>query len=259
MTLEVRLERRAVRQGLFEVPIRWAGAGRPLLYLHDVWGQLDELSTSGPLLPLAEEYLVLEPSHPGFDGARGLEQLDDPLDLAIFYLDLLDELRLDSPYLVGHGFGGMVAAEAASLAPQRVAKLVLIGANGLRLEESPAAHLLDVSPQELKDRGRAEADEASLDGSDSLAGTRRRLNLAAASKLLGGTPERGLEKRIHRLAAPTLLVWGDSDRIVPPSHARAFQERLAVSRLVVLPGAGHFPHLDQPEAFVEAVLEFLEG
>jgi pimeloyl-ACP methyl ester carboxylesterase len=257
MSRDVRLERRSVRRGLFEVPIRWSGAGRPLLYLHDVWGQLEELSPRGPVIPLADEYLVLAPSYPGFDGASGLEQLDDLLDLAIFHLDLLDELGLDSPYLIGHGLGGMIAAEMASLARERIAKLILIGPYGLWLDETPVSDVLDVPPGELGDSGWEAAELVA--GADLAAREQRSANLEAAKKLLRPIPEAGLRKRLHRLAAPTLLVWGDRDRIVPPVYAQAFQERLAVSRLVVLEGAGHFPHYEQPEAFARAALDFLEG
>jgi len=82
---------------------------------------------------------------------------------------------------------------------------------------------------------------------------------AAEGKFLWPIPDKGLKKRIHRIKAPTLLVWGVSDGLVPPSYGRLFQQSIAGSRLVMIPEAGHRPMIEQPEAFREAVLAFLQN
>lgn len=250
------LERRVVRGGLFEVPVRWAGQGRPLVFLHDVLDPDAGWEPDGPLRRLAERYLVLAPSHPGFAGATGLEQLEDLLDLAVYYLDFLDELLLDSPYLIGHGLGGLVAAEVAALAPRQIAKAVLVAPYGLGLGEAPGPDpglgAVDAPAQAL-----AAADEAAPAPSGS--GAVRGAEHAVAGRFLQPAAIRGLRKRLHRLIAPTLLVWGARDPLVAPNAGEALRERLASARLLTLPDAGHAPHLDQPEAFAAAVLDFLDG
>jgi pimeloyl-ACP methyl ester carboxylesterase len=244
---------------MYDVPITWAGRGRPVLYLHGAWGLLDGWEPHSHLPRLAEHYLVMSPSHPGFDSATGLEHLDDILDLALYYLDLLDELLIDSPHVIGQGFGGMIAAEMASLAPQRVAKLVLVAPFGLWLEGAPVADIFALPPKELQALAWHSPESAPHWMDDPEAFQRRRQNLAAAAKFLWPIPDKGLRKRLHRLVAPTLLVWGERDRIVPPVYGEAFHQRIAHSRLVSIPNAGHIPGVEQPLAFTRSVLEFLEG
>jgi pimeloyl-ACP methyl ester carboxylesterase len=238
---------------MFDVPIRWAGRGRPLLFLHGAWGPLEAWQPGGLLARLAEEYLVLAPSHPGYDDASGLEHLDDVLDLAVYYLDLLDELLIDSPHLVGHGFGGMIAAEMASLAPQRVAKLVLAAPYGLWLEDTPLVGAAGPPPAGLTPA--ALPFEVAVPGAAPSASEAE----PAAARLLRPSLEQGLRKRLHRLLAPTLLVWGEHDRIVPPAYADAFHRRIAHSRIALVADAGHAAPLEQPAAFSRLVLDFLEG
>jgi pimeloyl-ACP methyl ester carboxylesterase len=258
MTAKPTLERRSLRHGLFEVPIHWAGQGRPVLFLHSAWGLLGGWQPHGFLTRLAEHHLVLAPSHPGFDGATGLDQLDDVVDLALYYLDLLDEMLLDSPYVIGHGFGGMIAAEMAALAPRQIAKLVLVAPFGLWLEGAPVADIFALSPDEQEAALWHDPADAPPVG-DPDDPTRQVANLAAAAKFLWPIPDKGLRKRLHRLAAPTLLVWGERDGIVPPSYAEAFHQRISCSRVVTIPHAAHAPHLEQPHAFSRVVLEFLDG
>jgi pimeloyl-ACP methyl ester carboxylesterase len=252
-------ERRTFRQGLFDVPLLWSGRGRPVLFLHGAWGLLGGWQSHSHLARLAEHFLVLAPSHPGFDGATGSEHLDDVLDYALYYLDLLDEMLVDSPHVIGHGLGAMIAAEMACLEPRRLAKLVLTAPYGLWIEGAPVADIFSLAPEALDqalwyDPANAEM----LDRSDQ-ALTLRQQNLAAAAKLLWPIPERGLRKRLHRLQAPTLLVWGERDGVVPAIYGEAFGQRIKHSRLVVIPGAAHLPHVEQPHHFSRTVLEFLEG
>jgi pimeloyl-ACP methyl ester carboxylesterase len=254
-----RAERRTFRHGMFEVPLEWSGGGRPLLFLHGAWGLLSEWQPDGSLARLAEHHLVLTPRHPGFDGATGIENLDDSLDLALYYLDFLDELLIDSPYVVGQGLGAMIAAEMAALAPQRIAKLVLAAPYGLWLEDTPLADIFALQPDELEAYLWHESEVSMPSDGDPEAVHQRSQNLAAAAKFLGPLPEKGLRKRLHRLVAPTLLIWGQRDRIIPPIYGQAFHERIAHSRVEIIPDAGHLAHLEQPDAFARMVLEFLEG
>jgi pimeloyl-ACP methyl ester carboxylesterase len=252
-------ERRQVRYGMFDVPLLWGGRGRPLLFLHGAWGLLGGWGPHSHLARLAEHHLVLAPSHPGFDGATGLEHLDDVLDLTLYYLDFIDELMLDSPYLVGHGFGAMIAAEMAALAPQRIAKVVLVAPYGLWLEGAPIADVFAMTADELQRALWYHPESATALDESPEAQLQRVQNLAAAAKFLWPIPDKGLRKRLHRLLAPTLLVWGDRDDETPLSAGRLMEQLIPDAGLVVFEGAGHYAYLEQSPRFGRIVRTFFQG
>ena len=100
----------------------------------------------------------------------------------------------------------------------------------------------------------APEDESEEDQTQRLLG--RTIDLAAAGKLLWPIPDRGLARRIHRVKASVLLVWGEEDRIVPPLYAEEFSSRLADSERVLIPECGHLPMLERPEEFAASILDF---
>ena len=255
MPEEPRSERRAVRGGLFQVPLTWAGRGRPLLYLHGIWGALGGWEPGGLLRLLAEQYLVLAPSHPGFDGAERIDAVDDPLDLAMHYLDLLEELMIESPFLVGEGLGGLVAAEMASLVPRDFAKVVLIAPIALS-ETEPATEQLLHPRADLPDLLWFDRRAGPGSGVDHYGGLQERLNLAAAAQLK--LEKSTVRKRLHRLVAPTLLVAGDADPLLPLSTLEALKGRVRNSVVTLIPSAAHLVHLEQPSAVARTVLGFLQ-
>jgi pimeloyl-ACP methyl ester carboxylesterase len=81
--------------------------------------------------------------------------------------------------------------------------------------------------------------------------------MGATSKFIWPIPGKGLKKRIHRVSAPTLIVWGAGDRLVPSVYADEFSKRLAGARVQVITGAGHAPHLEHPAAVAGLVRDFL--
>jgi pimeloyl-ACP methyl ester carboxylesterase len=68
-----------------------------------------------------------------------------------------------------------------------------------------------------------------------------------------------LHKWLHRIDVPTLLIWGDHDRLFPKEHALAFQKEIAGSELVTIPKCGHVPQIEKPDAFVAALEHFLDA
>jgi pimeloyl-ACP methyl ester carboxylesterase len=84
-------------------------------------------------------------------------------------------------------------------------------------------------------------------------------SMGSTGKFIWPLPDKGLKKRIHRVKAPTLVVWGKEDRLVPPVYADEFARRIAGARVQTVGDAGHAPHLEQPEAFAKTVLAFLDG
>ncbi len=82
-------------------------------------------------------------------------------------------------------------------------------------------------------------------------------NIGCCAKFVWPIPDRGLEKRLHRVSAPTLVVWGENDRLIPVAYAHEFGRRIAGSRVVIVPQCGHIPQVEQCDITTAAVREFL--
>jgi pimeloyl-ACP methyl ester carboxylesterase len=258
----MRKQQVAVHDGAFSTEVWDAGSGAPLLYLHGEGG----LAWTPMHERLAEQYQVIAPVHPGYGESSGSEQLQDLPDLIYYYLDFLDQLGLRDLPLVGHGLGGMIAAELAAVQPDRFSKLVLIAPLGLWLPDDPVTDYFVMPPAELaaalyhdqtSSAARAAA-EAPTEG-DALIEYHlaRAKSMATAAKYLWPIPNRGLAKRLHRVAADTLIVWGEGDRIASVRYAEAFRSRIKGSRVEIMKEAGHLPQEEQPAAVATAISTFL--
>jgi pimeloyl-ACP methyl ester carboxylesterase len=258
-----RQETVSVRDGMFSISMRRGGAGEPLVYLHGSGGQAEW----EPFLEsLSQHYDVIQPSHPGWPGSTGLEHLDDVIDMTLFYLDFFDALGLSQVNLMGASLGGMFAAEIAALGPSYVKKLVLCEPAGLWLDDDPPMDFYVASQDELMkalfvDVEAAAARRPQPDPQDKEATMRamldRQMSMSAASKFTWPIWDKGLKKRIHRISAPTLIVWGDHDGLIPPVYGPEFQRLIPGSRLEVIPNTAHVPMTEAPEAFVRLVTGFL--
>lgn len=256
-------KRISLRNGAFKVHLWTAGSGRPLLYLHGVIGYEGWPSWLDGFTP---SYRVAAPLQPGFGGSEGIEHLDDFLDLALYHLDLIAHLGMRQPVVMGHSLGANIAAEVAAICPDSVSKLVLVAPTGLWNEKDPGVDIFATTEREMPAATWHDPDAAgkrglikdpTTDQEKMAAVISRAKSLSSAGKYLWPIPDKGLRKRAYRIKAPTLLVWGESDKIVPPSHAALFQELIAGSKVATVPGAGHLPMLEQPERFVAAVKKFL--
>src|SRR5688572_32564546 len=122
------------------------GSGAPLVFLHGAAGLLRD----NPFLDaLARHYHVFAPELPGYGESTGEELLEDMLDFTLHGWDVVDALGLDRPHVVGHSMGAMIAAEMASVVPQRPASLTLIAPAGMWLDEHPIADIFATLPHEL--------------------------------------------------------------------------------------------------------------
>jgi pimeloyl-ACP methyl ester carboxylesterase len=253
----------SIRNGRFQTFVRTEGEGDPLLFLHGAHG----IQGWPPFLEnLARSFRVVVPDHPGFGRSEGLEYLDDIVDLALYYTEFIEAMGLDQPYLVGHSLGGMIAAEVAAIAPDVASKLVLIAPLGLWLDDHPVMDFFAATPEELAaamfhDPGSDAAGELLRLPADPEARLEallaRTKSLSAAGKFLWPIPDKGLKKRVHRITAPTLLLWGASDRLVPPVYGEAFLKRIRRARLMLLTGASHMLPYERDDEFVAAVTDFL--
>ncbi|MGH2618283.1 MAG: alpha/beta fold hydrolase [Thermomicrobiales bacterium] len=251
--------KRGARIRVFE-----AGRGTPLVFLHGAGG----LFAENPFLDrLAERYQVFAPELPAYGESTGEELLEDMLDFALHGWDVVTTLGLSKPHLVGHSMGGMIAAEMACIAPQDLAKLVLIAPAGLWLAEHPIPDIFSFLPHEFAqylfyDRAQGEVlltGGLDLKSPEALKefyiGNSRRLSMAG--KLLFPIPNRRLSKRLYRLTAPTLVMWGKNDKFIPPVYADRFQALVPHAEVMLIDQAGHMLPYEQPEAFVTAVSRFL--
>jgi pimeloyl-ACP methyl ester carboxylesterase len=252
-------------QDRIETEVEIAGSGPPLVYLHGPWGLGPDRAF---VARLANANTVYAPRHPGT--TRGdpdaVHALDGWLDLVVYYGELIDRLELDAPAFVGHSFGGLVAAEFAAAAPQSVGRLVLIDPVGLWRDDLPVKNWMVLSDKERRPSLFADPDgEAAQRFFAVPDDPAERVDVlaqliwaqACTGKFVWPVPDRGLQHRAHRIAAPTLIVWGTADRIIAPAYAHEFAKRIAGARVALIDKAGHLPQLEQPDAVAEAVHGFL--
>jgi pimeloyl-ACP methyl ester carboxylesterase len=195
--------------------------------------------------------------------------------LARFVIDLMDQLRIGRAVLAGNSLGGEVAWRVATLAPQRVDRLVLVDASGYAFEpiDMPLGFRLSRLPvfsvlsEWFLPRAVVEGSVRSVYGDPARVttalvdryfeltlreGNRRALRLRMQQLQMG--EDTG---RLAALKQPTLVLWGGRDRLIPPAIAQRFAHDIAGSRLVVFPELGHVPQEEDPAATVAAVEAFL--
>jgi pimeloyl-ACP methyl ester carboxylesterase len=240
------------------------GSGESVVFFHGAGG----LNDPDPLLErLAERYEVFAPELPGYGESSGEELLEDMLDFALHGWDVVDALGLARPSLVAHSMGAMIAGEMACISSERVPKLALLAPAGLWLDDHPVADIFATLPQELPALlfHDPAAGAASMTGGVDFSDTDALIaffvtnakRLGTAGKMLFPIPNRRLSKRLYRLKAETLLVWGESDRMIPPVYAARWQELIPNAELVTVGEAGHMLTIEQPDAVASAVEKFL--
>lgn len=234
-----------------------AGDGPSLLFLHG----LDGIEGAAPLLrELARDFTVHAPSLPGFGTSDQPKTLNRVDDLGYFTLDLMDALDLDRPVIVGSSFGGWVAAETLTKAPERASRLILAAPFGLRTADRREQHVADIfmlSRQELNIRLNRQEPALSAMPEERL---RRAMRNDEALSLYGWTPymhNPKLADRLHRITCPTLIAWGEDDAIIGPAYRQAFTAALPKAEIGVIADAGHRIHADQPEALASRIAGFV--
>jgi pimeloyl-ACP methyl ester carboxylesterase len=254
----------AVWQGQVRMRVLSKGSGPALVFFHGSWGL-----TWDPFLDeLARSFTVHAPEHPGTtaDAPDDIYHLDGLWDLVLCYDELLQALGVENAAFVGHSFGGMVASEVAAAYPGRARRLVLIDPLGFWRDADPIVNWMVLDLPQLRARIFRDPDGeparrlfGTTDDPTAAAPARIRLMWAMGStgKFIWPLPDKGLKKRIHRVKAPTLLVWGKEDRLVPLVYADEFARRIAGARVQTVGDAGHAPHLEQPETVARMVGDFL--
>ncbi|HUZ67060.1 MAG TPA: alpha/beta hydrolase [Beijerinckiaceae bacterium] len=243
----------------YKWPVFVGGAGPLLVWLHGV----RRVDAGDPLLEaLARRFRIVAPLAPGFAEAADLDAFDTIHDIAFGYDDLLLALREPVALLAGHSTGAMFAAEAAAHAPDRADRLALIAPIGLWSEAHPVADLFIAPGAEIdrllwRDEAAADrfnARQQPASDADALIGSAR--DLRAAAKFLWPIPDRGLRKRLRRIRAPTMIVFGLKDKVVPPHYADEFAREMPKAKIVRMEEAGHMAPYEQIEETAALLLRF---
>lgn len=238
------------------------GQGRPILVLH---GE-DGLDSKAPFLDhLATLGRVMAPSHPGYGHAPTSDSIDTVDDLSYLYLDFLTTQNLSYVIVIGLSLGGWLAAEMAVKSTERIAKLILVAPLGIKVGDRETRDIPDIFALPADELARLKYHDPSLAAVDYAALSDDELTVlarnCAATALYAWEPyfhNPKLRRRLRRITTPTLLLWGAQDHFVTPEYyGAAYREAIPGAGLAVIENAGHLPHLEQPEAFVECVRTFL--
>lgn len=238
-----------------QVSVLRGGAGPPLLFLHGS----EAFADWRPFMDeLAGRFDVIVPDHPGFGRSATPAWLDTIGDLAHFYRAFIAALGLRRVVLAGHGLGGWIACELALRDTRDLHSLVLVDAAGLPLTVDGVDTFM-CSPDEIRRASYADPKRAPTLDAELLANQAKDALMTAR---VGWRPrfyDPQLAKWLHRLQLPTLVVWGADDAIFPPQQAAVFAAAIADAQTLIVPAAGHLPHVEQPHAFAGGVAAFVAG
>jgi pimeloyl-ACP methyl ester carboxylesterase len=237
------------------------GQGRALLFLHGAAGIPGWLPF---FTHLATRHEVIVPEHPGFGNSDNPAWIRNVGDVAMYYLDFLDELGAQRVHLVGHSLGGWIAAELAVRNSARLATLTLIAPAGIRVKGVPIGDNFIWSPEEttrnlFHDQAFAEKMLAQVPSEEEA--DRQLTNRFMAAKL-GWEPRwfnPSLERWLHRIKVPTLVLWGAEDKFFPSRYAERWGERVPGAKVELIPQCGHLPHVEKAEITAQKIIGFLGG
>lgn len=237
------------------------GRGETVVFFHGAGGFPPWLPFFGKL---AEQFEVLIPEHPGFGKSDNPPWIRNSADLAMYYLDFLDELGVAKVHLMGHSLGGWIAAELAVRNCARLASLTLLAPAGIRVKGIPSGDNFIWSAEEAERN--LWHDQKYADAALAGARTDEEADIELTNRFMaakfGWEPRwfnPALERWLHRIKVPTLVIWGEQDKLFPSAYAKAWQERVPDARVEIIPNSGHRPHIECRDVTLKAVLGFLAG
>ncbi len=241
-----------------EVDIR--GNGAPLLLL----GCEEQWENGSTLVDrLAQNYQVIIPSPPGLGRSNRPDFITRAEDIAFVYLDLVEHLKLRDVTVVGCSLGGWIAAETAVADDSFIKKLVLVDAYGVKIGGPYDRDVQDMwiqTPQQVaaltwKNPALADRDYTKMSEEELTIIARNRETFARFSwDPYMHNPK--LKHRLHRIDVPTLVLWGENDGIVSPEYGKAYAGLIRGARFETIPDAGHYPHIENTDAFLTAFNRF---
>jgi pimeloyl-ACP methyl ester carboxylesterase len=235
------------------------GSGEPLIFLHGA-GTVTGFNFSASW---AQKFRVYLPYHPGFGESPDSAAIASISDYVLHYLELMDHLKLDQVRLVGLSLGGWIAATLATHSGHRLKKLVLVGPAGLRVPEHPTLDIFRLRPDEVPAHlahnpavlAPHVPDPHGPDFLDFLVNDYH--EMSSFARLAWERPyDRDLAKWLHRIRVPTLLIYGDKDRITPVEQSKTWAALIPGAATHIVKDSGHLV-LDEKEEAAKAVLDFL--
>jgi pimeloyl-ACP methyl ester carboxylesterase len=253
-----------IRHCDFEAKVKTAGSGPPLVYLHAAGGPIWDDFVEG----LTERFTVYAPHHPGTGETvrESIYAVQSLWDLVLIYDEIFDALGLASVPVIGTSFGGMMACELAAHRPERVSKMVLLDPIGLWRDDAPVAPYMVMSPEKLLATLYKHLDAAPVQKAIKMPDDPKEAAvviadlvwaLGATGKFVWPIPDKGLKRRLHRVTADTLIVWGEDDALVSSVYAKEFAARIAKARVEIIKDCGHVPQVERLDVLRPMVTSFL--
>lgn len=229
------------------VPYQTMGEGDPVVLVHGLAASSLWWLRNAPFL--AQRYRVYMVDLPGFGTLNRHRPL--PLDRADrWLLDWMEAAGIPRAHLVGHSMGGYICLRLASHRPEAVDRLALVAPVGIPLTGSMLAHLIPL----LVQAGPATPSLMPIMLYDVIR-TRPTTRWRAGLDIL----TEDARKDARAVAAPTLLIWGENDSVIPPSSAGLLRREIPDCRLLLMRGTSHVPMFERPREFNDALLRFLGG
>ncbi|MFE9577392.1 alpha/beta fold hydrolase [Nocardia sp. NPDC006044] len=246
--------------GTIAVRVDERGEGRPILLLH---GGAGSMSVTGFADRLAAERNahVYAPTHPGFDGTDRPERLTTIGELAALYAELLNTLDLTDVTVVGNSVGGWIAAELALLQQNRVSGLVLVDAVGIEVPDHPVIDFFALDLTQIADYSYADPDPYRIEPTQLNPAVLRMMagNRSALEVYGGSMTDPTLLGRLPEITLPTLVIWGEADRIVDPENGRAYADAIPGAEFVIMPNTGHLPQIESPAELIPLLWNFADA
>jgi pimeloyl-ACP methyl ester carboxylesterase len=241
------------------------GRGDPLLFVHGLGGCLDNWSNQAQAFSKKRRVIRLDLR--GF-GKSECPPFDEAYSVAIFANDLLglvDLLGLQAIHLVGTSMGGYVSQRFTLSHPERVRSLVLCHTTCRRNVPPEILHtrLRTLEKADMRSYARLVVSQALAEGSpqelvdtliESVSRNSKDAYIRVISKALVGFD---LCEELHSISAPTLIVAGEKDQVIPPDRSVELQSRIPGSRLAIIRNVGHLSYLERPEEFNAILQGFL--
>jgi pimeloyl-ACP methyl ester carboxylesterase len=231
------------------------GAGQTYLLLHGGGGP-DTVASFGDLFANAHPVRVITPTHPGFGGTVRPEALHSIRSLAALYVLLLDALDLTDVTVIGNSIGGWIAAEIGLLSSPRVSRVILIDAVGIEVDGHPIADFFSLSLDQVFQLSFHHPETFRVDPSRLppaaqavMAGNRSALATYAGTSM----SDPSLLQRLSAMQTPTLVLWGESDRIADAAYGRVFAAAIPTARFELLAATGHMPQVETPDRVLQAI------
>ena len=243
-----------------KIVLHRAGRGTPVLFLHGAGGVPVWLPFFDAI---ADGYELLVPEHPGFGGSDDPAWIRSIPDLAMFYLEFLEERGIEKYHLIGNSLGGWTAAEMLVRDRSRCQSLTLLAPAGIRIKDMPGGDLFIWNPEETIRN--IYYDQALAERLLAMKPTDEQMDVLLKNRFtttkFGWQPRwynPDLEKWLHRIKLPSLVIWGENDKVFPAAYAELWRERLPDARVLRLEKCGHLPHVEQADTVTARVRAFLK-